>query len=358
MDKIVVGLSGGVDSAVAACLLKSQGYEVIAVFMKNWEEDDTKEYCGAKQDLADAIKVAQSLDIEFRSINFASEYWDRVFKIFLSEYKKGRTPNPDILCNSEIKFKNFLAYAKSIGAKKIATGHYAKIHKDDNKNFFLKESYDKNKDQTYFLSFLTQNQISQSIMPLSNIDKQKVRQIARAHNFENHNKKDSTGICFIGERKFKEFLSEYLPANPGKIIDDKGCVVGEHDGIYFYTIGQRQGLKIGGKKSYQNKPWFVLEKDIKNNQLIVGQDNKHPKLLKDYLYANDSNWIVADIKKYNKKSLYARIRHRQPKQKCNLFFQDDKTIKVIFANKQRAITPGQAVVLYDNDVCLGGAIIK
>ncbi|RLA08185.1 MAG: tRNA 2-thiouridine(34) synthase MnmA [Gammaproteobacteria bacterium] len=354
---IVVGLSGGVDSAVAALLLKQAGHEVTAVFMKNWEEDDSSEYCSAKEDLEDACKIADKIGIELKTINFATEYWDKVFEIFLDEYKKGRTPNPDVLCNSEIKFKAFLEYANDLGATKIATGHYATIHENNN-IFYLKEANDKHKDQTYFLHRLNQYQLSHTMCPLSDIDKNQVRQIAKQNSFEVYNKKDSTGICFIGQRRFKEFLNQYIPANPGFIVDEKEQILGEHDGIYFYTIGQRQGLKIGGKKDYQNIPWFVLEKDIKNNKLIVGQNNNNPRLLKNNLIAYNCSWINDDIQKYYKKPLLARIRHGQQKQKCKFYPIDDETIAVDFTDKQRAIAAGQAVVLYDNEICLGGAIIK
>jgi len=354
--KIIIGLSGGVDSAVAALLLLEQGYQVEALFMKNWEEDDAGEYCAAAVDLADAQAVAKQLDIPLHTINFSTEYWDHVFQYFLAEYKAGRTPNPDILCNTEIKFKAFLDKALSLGADKMATGHYAEINQQG-KSFQLCQAAEQNKDQTYFLHQLNQYQLAHSLFPLGKIkNKQEVRDIALKAGFSNAKKKDSTGICFIGERKFKDFLAQYLPANPGKIVTLEGQEIAQHQGLMYYTIGQRQGLGIGGVANALEEPWFVVKKDLKQNQLIVTQGHHHPALLSDYLTTLKMHWINQVMPDLNK-TYVARCRHRQALQKCQLKQLENQQWQVIFEQPQRAIAAGQSVVIYDKQVCLGGGII-
>lgn len=346
---IIVGISGGVDSSVAAYLLKEQGHQVEGVFMKNWEGDDDDAHCPAAQDFADAQAVCEKLNIPLTMVNFANEYWERVFAHFLTEYRAGRTPNPDILCNKEIKFRVFLDYAKQRGADYIATGHYAR-----QLNGELHKGLDANKDQSYFLHALDEAQLRQSLFPVGELTKPQVRDIATQLGLVTHNKKDSTGICFIGERKFKTFLNEYLPAQPGNIktIDDE--LIGKHDGLMFYTIGQRQGLQIGGLKNKSEAPWFVATKDVKRNELIVVQGD-HPALYKQSLNAIDVSWI--NSAPANTLELKAKIRYRQEDQACHLLLNDDGTYQVTFDQKQRAVTPGQSIVFYQNDRCLGGGII-
>jgi tRNA-specific 2-thiouridylase len=352
--KIIVGLSGGVDSSVAAFLLLEKGFEVEALFMKNWDEDDEDEYCSASEDLADAQQVADQLGIKLHTVNFSHEYWEDVFEHFLSEHKKGRTPNPDVLCNQRIKFKAFLDYAKDLGAKKIATGHYARIAEENGK-YLLKAGLDGNKDQSYFLHLLNQEQLSQSLFPLGEIDKQEVREIAKNNNFMNADKKDSTGICFIGERPFSEFLTTFLPKEKGDIIDQNGVFIKHHDGLPFYTIGQRKGLEIGGGFSNSPKPWFVADKILESNKIVAVQGD-HPLLYHNSLIADDIHWI--DSPAESSFSCSAKIRYRQASQRCEVTLNNDQTIKVNFIDSQRAITPGQSVVFYDGDVCLGGSVIK
>ena len=353
-NKIIVGLSGGVDSSVAAFLLLEKGYEVEALFMKNWDEDDEDEYCSASEDLADAQQVADQLGIKLHTVNFSHEYWEDVFEHFLSEHKKGRTPNPDVLCNQRIKFKAFLDYAKDLGAKKIATGHYARIAEKNGK-YLLKAGLDGNKDQSYFLHLLNQEQLSQSLFPLGEIDKQEVRKIAKNNNFLNADKKDSTGICFIGERPFSEFLTTFLPKEKGDIVDQNDTFIKHHDGLPFYTIGQRKGLEIGGGFSNSPEPWFVADKVLESNKIVVVQGDD-ALLYHNSLIADDIHWV--DSPPIESFSCSAKIRYRQASQICKVSLNDDQTIKVNFDESQRAITPGQSVVFYDDDVCLGGSVIK
>jgi len=355
-----VGMSGGVDSSVTALLLKEQGHQVEGVFMKNWEEDDTDTYCAASADMADAQAVCDKLGIELHRVNFAAEYWEAVFSHFLIEYRAGRTPNPDILCNKEIKFKAFLNYAKQRGADYIATGHYARIGQNADQ-FQLLKGCDDQKDQSYFLYALMQEQLSQSLFPIGHMEKTAVRELAAKANLPNHQKKDSTGICFIGERKFKDFLNEYLPAQPGQIISVDGETIGTHDGLMFYTIGQRQGLKIGGIKDSAESPWYVVSKDIPNNNLIVAQGADHPSLFARHLIAKQVHWINAEPKEFPLQ-ISAKTRYRQQDQACVIMksddaMQTDATYEMIFDHPQRAITPGQSVVFYQDEVCLGGGII-
>lgn len=344
-------MSGGVDSSVAALLLKEQGHHVAGVFMKNWEEDDTESYCPSSQDMADAQHVCDTLQIELHRINFAAEYWENVFANFLSEYKAGRTPNPDILCNKEIKFKAFLNYAKLRGADFIATGHYVRR----NTQAQLLKAVDKSKDQSYFLYALSNAQVSQSLFPLGELEKINVRNIAKKAGFSNHRKKDSTGICFIGERKFKKFLSDYLPAKPGEIKTVEGKTIGQHDGLMFYTLGQRQGLGIGGiKNSTEEAPWYVVSKDLAANVLFVAQGENHPALFKKNLFVKTIHWIGDEP---DTNCLTAKTRYRQLDQACKIE-RIAEGYEIYFDEPQRAVTPGQSVVFYQGEVCLGGGIIE
>ena len=354
-SKVIVGLSGGVDSSVAALLLIEQGYQVEGLFMKNWDEDDVGGVCSAEQDLSDAQKVADKLGIKLHSINFSSEYWDDVFAHFLTEHKKGRTPNPDVLCNQKIKFKVFLDYALSLGADKIATGHYAQVVETD-EGYLLKAGVDQNKDQSYFLHLLNQKQLAKSLFPLGAIEKSEVRRIATENGFVTADKKDSTGICFIGERNFSEFLQTYLPKQTGNMVDKEGQVIKQHQGLAFYTIGQRKGLEIGGGFGHSGEPWFVADKRIDSNELVVVQGDDE-LLYHNVLSASNMHFIG---KSYQMPiQLTAKIRYRQRSQQCTILSMDNAAnIVVKFDEKQRAITPGQSVVFYDGDICVGGAVIE
>ncbi|SEL57234.1 tRNA-specific 2-thiouridylase [Atopomonas hussainii] len=353
--RVIVGMSGGVDSSVSALLLQQQGYQVEGLFMKNWDEDDGTDYCTAKEDLADAQAVADKLGMKLHTANFAAEYWDNVFEHFLAEYKAGRTPNPDILCNREIKFKAFLDYALSLGADLIATGHYVRRRDSQGQSLLLK-GLDGNKDQSYFLHAVGGEQIGKTLFPVGELEKPKVRRIAEEHGLATAKKKDSTGICFIGERRFSDFLKQYLPAQPGKIETVDGEEIGQHHGLMYHTIGQRQGLGIGGMKDASDEPWYVLAKDLARNVLIVGQGNDHPWLFSGTLHASDIYW-VNPIDLSSPRRLTAKVRYRQSDQACVL----EKTAdgyRVTFEQPQRAVTPGQSVVFYDGEVCLGGGVIE
>ena len=353
--RVIVGMSGGVDSAVAALLLIQQGYEVEGLFMKNWEEDDTSGYCTAAVDAADAEAVCQRLGIRFHTANFATEYWQRVFEHFLQEYQAGRTPNPDILCNKEIKFKAFLAYAYTLGADYIATGHYVRKQQRDN-NVLLSRGLDSNKDQSYFLYALNQSQLLPSLFPIGELTKPAVRKLAEEAGFLNHAKKDSTGICFIGERKFSDFLSQYLPAKPGDMVTVEGTIIGQHQGLMYYTLGQRQGLGIGGQKNAAEKPWYVYKKELAQNSLIIGQDRNHPLLFTSALTCNQMSWISGQPPAIPFHCT-AKTRYRQADQQCSVMSINDQEFQVIFDTPQWAVTPGQSVVFYNEEICLGGGII-
>ena len=313
--KVIVGMSGGVDSSVAALLCLQSGHEVEGLFMKNWDEDDGSEYCTAKQDLEDADQVCRKLGIKLNHANFAAEYWDNVFQEFLREYKSGRTPNPDVLCNREIKFNVFARYSRMLGAESISTGHYARLQKTNNGIRLLK-ARDHQKDQSYFLQAVSQEQLKNVIFQLGKLKKTEVREIAKKNNLATHSKKDSTGICFIGERRFRDFLNAYLKAKPGKIVDEKGTVLGEHQGLMFHTLGQRQGLNIGGKKGAQEKPWYVSEKSLEENKLVVVQGNKHPSLFSHSIYLDSISWIGP--KPDLPENLAVKLRYRQADQSCIL----------------------------------------
>jgi tRNA-specific 2-thiouridylase len=353
-------MSGGVDSSVSAWLLKEQGYEVIGLFMKNWEDDDDSEYCSSRQDWIDAASVADVVGVDIEAVNFAAEYKDRVFAEFLREYQAGRTPNPDVLCNAEIKFKAFLDHAMKLGADLIATGHYARVREAANGRFELLKALDASKDQSYFLHRLNQAQLSKTLFPLGEIPKTEVRKIAEKIGLPNAQKKDSTGICFIGERPFREFLNRYLSYRPGPMKTPDGTVVGEHIGLSFYTLGQRKGIGVGGLKSYQNadgssEAWYVAKKDVENNTLFIAQGHDHPWLLSRSLTADQANWIAGEIPKQTQ--LSAKTRYRQTDVTCTLAATDPQRFSLDFPRPQWAVTPGQSAVLYDGDVCLGGGII-
>jgi tRNA-uridine 2-sulfurtransferase len=352
----MVGLSGGVDSAVAAHRLIEQGFRVEALFMKNWEEDDAPGYCAAAQDLKDATAVAGRLGIPLRTVNFATEYWDRVFEQFLAEYRALRTPNPDVLCNREIKFRAFLDFALDLGADWIATGHYARVERIEGRSR-LCLCADPDKDQTYFLYLLDQGQLARSMFPLAELHKPQVRAIARGLGLANAAKPDSTGICFIGERRFRDFLARYLPREPGPIATPEGLSLGEHQGLAYYTIGQRQGLGIGGIAGTGEAPWFVAAKDQARNRLVVVQGGDHPLLCAQALIADRVHWIGGAPPGPMPFACHARLRHRQPLQPCEILELKDQGCRVRFREPQRAVTPGQAVVFYSGDECLGGATV-
>ncbi|MBL8496394.1 tRNA 2-thiouridine(34) synthase MnmA [Nitrosomonas sp. JL21] len=353
--RVVVGMSGGVDSSVAAYLLKQQGYDVVGLFMKNWEDDDTDEYCSSRQDFLDAVSVADVIDIPIEVVNFSTEYKDRVFSHFLAEYQAGRTPNPDVLCNAEIKFKAFLEHAHTLGADHIATGHYAQVRKVGD-TFQLLKGEDGNKDQSYFLYRLNQAQLATTLFPVGHLYKRDVRRIAEELKLPNFSKKDSTGICFIGERPFREFLNRYLPHQPGEIQTPDGKVVGKHLGLMYYTIGQRQGLGIGGTREGSDEPWFVFGKDMARNVLIVVQGHDHPSLFQPALKAADLTWISGKQPHCN--WVYAaKTRYRQVDAPCAIARFTEDYCEVDFAQDQWAVTPGQSVVIYESKVCLGGGVI-
>jgi len=366
-EKIIVGMSGGVDSSVAAALLQQQGYQVEGLFMKNWQADDDEQYCSAAQDLKDAQAICDQLCIHLHTVNFSREYWDLVFETFLSEYQAGRTPNPDILCNKEIKFKAFLQYATQLGADKIATGHYAKISRL-NSTWQLQRGTDANKDQSYFLYTLGQAELANALFPIGELNKTTVRQLAHQWGFVNHAKKDSTGICFIGERRFREFLQQFLPAQAGVIEDENGRIIGEHAGAMYYTIGQRQGLQLGGKQAYQELPWYVARKDIQRNVLVVVQGHDHPDLFQQQATAKQLHWVSGIENLPKLETPYycsAKIRYRQADSECEVRFekcgsskdQAQLCARVKFNQAQWAITPGQSIVFYDFEGCLGGGVL-
>jgi tRNA-uridine 2-sulfurtransferase len=353
--KIVVGLSGGVDSSVAALLLKQQGHEVVGLFMKNWEDDDDDEYCSTRQDLVDAVSAAEKIGIDIEAVNFSAEYKDRVFASFLAEYRAGRTPNPDVLCNAEIKFKAFLDHAMALGADAIATGHYARVREREGR-FELLKGLDPSKDQSYFLHRLTQQQLSRTMFPIGEMLKKDVRGIARDAGLANHDKRDSTGICFIGERPFREFLSRYLPREPGPMVTPEGTHVGEHLGLMYYTIGQRQGLGIGGRKDGLGEAWYVADKDMAGNRLVVVQGHEHELLFGRALAAGDASWVAGSAQ--GEGGLGAKTRYRQSDAACAFDGRSGSEFGLQFDKPQWAITPGQSAVVYRDEVCLGGGIIS
>jgi len=356
MKRIVVGMSGGVDSSVAALLLKQQGWDVVGLFMKNWEDDDSDEYCSSRVDLVDAVAVADTIGVEIDTVNFTAEYKERVFAEFLAEYRAGRTPNPDILCNAEIKFRAFLDHALAMGAERIATGHYARTRTRDGV-VELQRGADPTKDQSYFLYRLSQEQLGRTLFPIGHLLKTEVRRLAREHGLAVHAKRDSTGICFIGERPFRAFLSRYLPLEPGAIVTPDGTVVGKHTGLMYYTIGQRQGLGIGGHAHGDGAAWYVADKDMTRNRLIVVQGHDHPRLLARALRCHRLSWI-AGHPPTRLDALTAKTRYRQIDAPCRIASLDEDHALIEFEAPQWAVTPGQSVVLYRGDTCLGGGIIE
>ena len=355
-DRIVVGMSGGVDSSVAALLLKRRGFDVVGLFMKNWEEEDDDEYCSTRQDLIDCASVAEVIGIGLEAVNFSAEYKERVFGAFLAEYSAGRTPNPDVLCNAEIKFKAFLDHAMALGAKRIATGHYARLRESAGR-FELLKAVDLSKDQSYFLHRLNQEQLARVVFPLGELKKTGVRAIAKEAGLHNFAKRGSTGICFIGERPFREFLGRYLPKQPGAMRTPEGKIVGEHVGLSFYTIGQRKGVGIGGLKGSEGRPWYVAGKDLDKNELIVVQGRDHPLLLRERLSAQDLAW-VSDAPPDPRLPYSGKTRYRQADAACHLAQVSPAALDVEFDMPQWAVTPGQSLVLYRNEVCLGGGVIQ
>ncbi len=353
--RVVVGMSGGVDSSVSAWLLKQQGYEVIGLFMKNWEDDDDSEYCSTRQDWLDAVSVADLIGIDIEAVNFAAEYKDRVFAEFLREYAAGRTPNPDVLCNAEIKFKAFLDHAMRLGAENIATGHYARV-REGMHGFELLRGLDPTKDQSYFLHRLNQTQLARTLFPVGELPKTEVRRIATAIGLHNAGKKDSTGICFIGERPFRAFLNRYLPTHPGPMKTPEGNVVGEHMGLAFYTLGQRKGIGLGGRRDGSGQPWFVARKDVESNTLYVAQGHDHAWLRTHTLRATDLSWVSGTAPAGGAHAS-AKTRYRQADANCRISAIDTQDMQLEFAQDQWAVTPGQSAVLYDGEICLGGGII-
>ncbi|WP_139488688.1 tRNA 2-thiouridine(34) synthase MnmA [Brevibacillus dissolubilis] len=351
--RVVVGMSGGVDSSVTALLLKEQGYDVIGIFMKNWDDTDEFGHCTAEEDFQDVRRVAEQIGIPYYTVNFEKEYMDKVFQYFLDEYKSGRTPNPDVMCNREIKFGEFLNKVLDLGADYVATGHYARVEQRDGE-FKLLRGVDNNKDQTYFLNQLGQEPLSKTLFPIGHLPKAQVREIAQRAGLATAKKKDSTGICFIGERNFREFLQSYIPAQPGEIVDVDGRPLGRHDGLMYYTLGQRQGLGIGGSSG--GAPYFVVDKDLANNILIVGQGSDHPRLYSSKLLATQVKW-VSNQPKPAEFTCTAKFRYRQPDQDVTVIHRGDDNYEVVFAEIQKAVTPGQAVVFYQGDECLGGGTI-
>jgi tRNA-specific 2-thiouridylase len=355
-ERIVVGMSGGVDSSVAALLLKRQGFDVVGLFMKNWEDDDDDEYCSTRQDLVDCASVAEVIGVELEVVNFSAEYRERVFSAFLAVYSAGRTPNPDVLCNAEIKFKAFLDHAMALGATRIATGHYARVRENAGR-FELLKAADLSKDQSYFLHRLNQAQLARVVFPVGELRKSEVRRIAEEAGLHNSAKRDSTGICFIGERPFREFLNRYLPRNPGAMRTPEGRLVGEHIGLSFYTIGQRKGVGIGGLKDSTGSPWYVCGKDLEKNELIVVQGREHPSLLSQRLRAQDLAWVSGDAPEA-RHSYGAKTRYRQSDAACRIDRLGKEDLEVEFSVPQWAVAPGQSVVLYRDDACLGGGVIQ
>ncbi|MGL4473471.1 MAG: tRNA 2-thiouridine(34) synthase MnmA [Shewanella sp.] len=354
--KVIVGMSGGVDSSVSAYLLQQQGYDVEGLFMKNWEEDDTDDYCAATDDLKDAQAVCDKLGIKLHTVNFAAEYWDNVFEYFLQEYKAGRTPNPDIMCNKEIKFKAFLEFADDIlDADYIAMGHYVRRHDSQGHTQMLR-GVDGNKDQSYFLYTLSEQQVARSLFPVGELEKPEVRRIAEEQGLITANKKDSTGICFIGERKFKDFLATYLPAQPGNIETPEGEVIGRHEGLMYHTLGQRKGLGIGGMKNSNDNPWYVVDKDVERNVLIIGQGHEHPRLMSVGMEVNQLHWVDGKGPSDGAR-ISVKTRYRQQDVACQVHMLDEGRISVRFDLPVSAVTPGQSAVFYDGEVCLGGGII-
>lgn len=355
--RIVVGMSGGVDSSVSALLLKQQGYDVIGVFMKNWDETDEAGVCTAEADFDDVRRVCEQIDIPYYAVNFEQEYGDRVFQYFLDEYQKGRTPNPDVLCNREIKFKELLNHAMALGATHLATGHYAQTAIYDGKTRLMRGA-DAGKDQTYFLYMVHQQALSKAMFPIGHLAKSTVREIAQQAGLATAAKKDSTGICFIGERNFRNFLSQYLPAQAGEMRTLAGTVVGKHHGLMYYTIGQRHGLGIGGRPGTSaHAPWFVVGKDLSTNTLYVEQGHDHPELYSHALVASDLHWIAGNAPHSHEFKCTAKFRYRQPDQSVTVILEDSNLCRVVFDTPQRAITPGQSVVFYDGEFCLGGGVI-
>ena len=355
VKRVIVGMSGGVDSSVAAYLLKEQGYEIQCIFMKNWEDDDDEFYCSSEKDYNDALQVCDLLKLPLHSVNFSKEYRENVFKYFLEEYKSGRTPNPDVLCNKEIKFKFFMDHALKLGADAIATGHYGRINKSP-VGFQLLKGVDSNKDQSYFLYLLGQKELSKTLFPIGEMTKAEVRVLAEKMNLPNSDKKDSTGICFIGERDFKAFLQQYLPALPGNIITTGGKIVGKHDGLMYYTLGQRKGIGVGGGHGTTEEPWYVVKKDLEKNHLVICQGHDHPSLYSKNIRAGQLHWITSAPS--IPIECAAKIRYRQKDQACTIISIKNRVATIKFNENQFAPTPGQSIVFYNGDQCLGGGIIE